>query len=179
MADGLNKVMLIGNLTRDPQVKHLPSQTVVAEFGLATNRKYRTATGEDKEETCFVDCSAFGKQAEVIGQFCQKGKAIFVEGRLKFDSWEDKAGGKRSKVSVVVENFQFLGSRTDELNAAGEGGAPVQRTMFDEPKPERRPRRGNEGAARSNNPDRPAKAAPAEQPFGEGEKVFEEADIPF
>src|SRR5215213_596170 len=122
---GFNKVMLIGNLTRDPQVKHLPSQTVVAEFGLATNRKYRTASGEDKEEVCFVDCSAFGKQAEVIGQFCQKGKTIFVEGRLKFDSWEDKVGGgKRSKVSVVVENFQFLGSRADELNAAGEGGAP-------------------------------------------------------
>ena len=176
---GFNKVMLIGNLTRDPQVKHLPSQTVVADFGLATNRKYRTAAGEDKEETCFVDCSAFGKQAEVIGQFCQKGKPIFVEGRLKFDSWEDKAGGKRSKVSVVVENFQFLGSRADELNAAGEGGAPVQRTMFDEPKPERRPRRGNDGAGRENNPDRPAKSAPAEQPFGEDEKMFEEADIPF
>ena len=177
---GFNKVMLIGNLTRDPQVKHLPSQTVVAEFGLATNRKYRTASGEDKEEVCFVDCSAFGKQAEVIGQFCQKGKPIFVEGRLKFDSWEDKVGGgKRSKVSVVVENFQFLGSRADELNAAGEGGAPVQRTMFDEPKPERRPRRGNESGARSNNPDRPPRGAPAEQPFGEGERVFEEADIPF
>jgi hypothetical protein len=79
---------------------------------------------------------------------------------------------------VVVENFQFLSSRADELNAAGEG-APVQRTMFDEPKPERRARRGNETAARSNNPDRPAKGAPAEQPFDEGEKVFEEADIPF
>ena|SRR5829696_4368681 len=172
---GFNKVMLIGNLTRDPQVKHLPSQTVVAEFGLATNRKYRTAAGEDKEETCFVDCSAFGKQAEVIGQFCQKGKAIFVEGRLKFDSWEDKAGGKRSKVSVVVENFQFLGSRADELH----GDPPVQRTMFDEPKPERRPRRGSDGVGRENNPDRPAKPAPAEQPFGEDEKMFEEADIPF
>jgi single-strand DNA-binding protein len=168
--------MLIGNLTRDPQVKHLPSQTVVAEFGLATNRKYRTAAGEDKEETCFIDCSAFGKQAEVIGQFCQKGKPIFVEGRLKFDSWEDKIGGaKRSKLSVVVENFQFLGSRADELN--GEGS--VQRTMFDEPKPERRPRRGNDGAGWDNNPDRPAKAARAEQPFGEDEKMFEEADIPF
>ena len=169
--------MLIGNRTR-PQGS--PAEADGRRgVGLATNRKYDRQR-EDKEEVCFVDCSAFGKQAEVIGQFCQKGKSIFVEGRLKFDSWEDKVGGgKRSKVSVVVENFQFLGSRADELNAAGEGGAPVQRTMFDEPKPERRPRRGNEGAARSNNPDRPAKGAPAEQPFGEGEKVFEEADIPF
>src|SRR5918998_823090 len=111
---GFNKVMLIGNLTRAPQVKHLPSQTVVAEFGLAMNRKYRTAAGEDKEETCFVDCSAFGKQAEVIGQHCTKGKPLFVEGRLKYDTWDDKfGGGKRSKLSVVVENFQFIGAKGD------------------------------------------------------------------
>jgi single-strand DNA-binding protein len=172
---GFNKVMLIGNLTRDPQVKHLPSQTVLAEFGLAMNRKYRTANGEDKEETCFVDCAAYGRQAEVIGQFCRKGKQLFVEGRLKYDSWEDKVGGgKRSKVSVVVENFQFLGSRADELNAEA-GGQP---TMFDEPRPQRPPRRGNDDAGRANNPDRPAKST-AEQPFGEDEKMFEEADIPF
>jgi single-strand DNA-binding protein len=172
---GFNKVMLIGNLTRDPQVKHLPSQTVLAEFGLAMNRKYRTANGEDKEETCFVDCAAYGRQAEVIGQFCRKGKQLFVEGRLKYDSWEDKVGGgKRSKVSVVVENFQFLGSRADELNAEAGG----QRTMFDEPKAERRPRRGNDDAGRTNNPDRPARPT-AEQPFSEDEKMFEEADIPF
>lgn len=197
---GFNKVMLIGNLTRDPQVRVLPSQTTVAEFGLATNRKYRTAAGEDKEEVCFVDCSAFGKQAEVIGQFCQKGKMLFVEGRLKFDSWEDKVGGgKRSKLSVVVENFQFLGSRSDELNAAGESGgdagrgdrppsrqppASRQQTSTRQGGPpaggrEQRPRQSKQELAErasmfTGKPDQ----APQDPPFGQ-EKVFEEADIPF
>jgi single-strand DNA-binding protein len=103
-----NKVLLMGNLTRDPQLKYLPSQTAVVEFGIACNRKFRTANGEDKEEVTYVDITSFGKQAEVINQYFQKGKPIFIEGRLKFDSWEDKqGGGKRSKLTVVVENFQF------------------------------------------------------------------------
>ena len=120
---GFNKVMLIGNLTRDPQVKHLPSQTVVAEFGLATNRKYRTANGEDKEEVCFVDCSAFGKTGELINQYFTKGKPIFIEGRLKYDSWEDKqGGGKRSKLTVVIDNFQFVGGRDGDGGGGGGGG---------------------------------------------------------
>src|SRR5688500_19776823 len=96
----------MGNLTRDPQVKHLPSQMVVVEFGLAVNRKYKTADGADKEEAAFVDCTAFGRQAETIRQYCTKGKPIFVEGRLKVDTWDEKAGGgKRSKLTVGVENF--------------------------------------------------------------------------
>jgi single-strand DNA-binding protein len=111
-----NKVFLMGNLTRDPQVKHLPSQMVVVEFGLAVNRKYKTADGQDKEEVAFVDCTAFGRQAETISQYCTRGKPIFVEGRLKFDTWDDRGGGgKRSKLTVVVEGFQFLGR-------AGENG---------------------------------------------------------
>ena len=115
-----NKVVLMGNLTRDPQLKHLPSNLVVDEFGLACNRRYRTAAGEDKEEVAFVDCTAFGRQAETIGQYCTKGKPLFVEGRLKYDTWDDKqGGGKRSKLSVVVENFQFVGAP----RGAGEGGA--------------------------------------------------------
>src|SRR5436305_6072508 len=110
-----NKVMIIGNLTRDPQLKQLPSQVTLAEFGIAMSRKYRTASGEDKEEVCFIDCTAFGRQAETIAQWCRKGKQLFVEGRLKYDTWEDqRAGGaKRSKITVVVENFQFLGSKDD------------------------------------------------------------------
>ena len=91
-----NQVLLMGNVTRDPQIKALPNGSQVADFGIAVKRKYRTAGGEDKEETCFVDCAAFGKQAEVIGQYCTKGKPLFIEGRLKYDTWEDKAGGKRS-----------------------------------------------------------------------------------
>jgi single-strand DNA-binding protein len=106
-----NQVILMGNVTRDPQLKHLPTTTVV-DFGLAVNRRYRTSEGEDREETCFVDCAAFGKQAEVIAQYCQKGKPLFVQGRLKYDTWEPKGGGsKRSKLSVIVENFQFVGAK--------------------------------------------------------------------
>ena len=130
-----NKVFLMGNLTRDPQVKHLPSQMVVVEFGLAVNRKYKTADGADKEEVAFVDCTAFGRQAETISQYCTKGKPIFVEGRLKFDTWDDKSGGgKRSKLTVVVENFQVLGRGSEEgggrpgdvlgMNSDGPGPGP-------------------------------------------------------
>jgi len=115
-----NRVLLMGNFTRDPQMKYLPSQTPVVEFGLATNRRFKAASGEMRDETTFVDCAAFGRQAEVINQYCTKGKPILIEGRLKFDSWDDKnGGGKRSKLSVVVENFQLLGGRSD-----GGGGAP-------------------------------------------------------
>jgi single-strand DNA-binding protein len=107
-----NKCLLMGNLTRDPELKFLPSQTAVTEFGVACNRKFRTKEGEDREEVTFVDCTAFGKTAEVISQYMSKGKPIFIEGRLKFDSWEDKqGGGKRSKLTVVIENFQFVGGR--------------------------------------------------------------------
>ncbi len=113
-----NRVTLIGNLTRDPQVKHLPSNTSVAEFGLAMNRRYKTATGEEKEDVCFVDCAAFGKQGELIAQYCKKGRSLFVEGRLKYDQWDDRmGGGKRHKLSVVVENFQFLGGRDEQGGA--------------------------------------------------------------
>lgn len=118
-----NRVMLLGNLTRDPQLKFLPSQTQVVEFGLATSRKFRTAQGEDREDVCFVECAAFGRQAEVINQYCQKGKQIFIEGRLKFDTWEDKqGGGKRNKLSVVVENFTLLGGRDGPGGGGGQGG---------------------------------------------------------
>src|SRR3982751_6759330 len=117
-----NQVILMGNLTRDPQLKYLPSQTAVAEFGLACNRKFTTQQGEDREEVLFVDCSAFGKTGELINQYFTKGKPIFVQGRLKYDSWEDKqGGGKRSKLTVVVDNFQFIGGR-DGGGAGGGGG---------------------------------------------------------
>lgn len=102
----------MGNLTRDPQLKYLPNQSAVVDFGIACNRRWKGPNGEDREEVTFVDVSSFGKQAEVLNEYMQKGKAIFIEGRLKFDSWEDKqGGGKRSKLSVVIENFQFVGGR--------------------------------------------------------------------
>jgi single-strand DNA-binding protein len=166
----VNKVILIGNLTRDPQLKYLPSQTAVVEFGLATNRKFKAANGEDREEVCFVDCSAFGKTAEVINQYCQKGRPLFIEGRLKFDSWEDKqGGGKRSKLRVVVENFQFLGSRE------GGGGAPGQ----DSGGGEDQTRAASRPPQRNAPPPQAAPArAPQEPPFGD-EQHINESDIPF
>ena len=109
-----NKVILLGNLTRDPQLRNTQSSSV-AEFGIAVNRKFKTAAGEDREEVCFVDCTAWGKQADTINQYCRKGSQLLIEGRLKLDAWEDKqGGGKRSKLSVVVEGFQFTGSPRGE-----------------------------------------------------------------
>ena len=105
----LNKVLLIGRLTRDPESRSIPSGTVVVSFGLAVNRVYnRRDSGEKVEETCFVDVEAWGRVGETIARYMSKGRSIFIEGRLKFDSWE-RDGQRRSKLSVVAENFQFLG----------------------------------------------------------------------
>ncbi len=103
-----NKVLLMGNLTRDPQLSYLPSQTAVVEFGLAVNRRWKGQDGENREETCFVDCRAFGRLAENINKYLTKGRPLFVEGRLTFDSWTAQDGSRRSKHRVTVENFQFL-----------------------------------------------------------------------
>jgi single-strand DNA-binding protein len=156
-----NQVILLGNLTRDPQLKYLPNQTAVAEFGIACNRKFKSASGEDREDVTFVDCTAFAKQAELIQQYFTKGKPIFIQGRLKFDSWEDKqGGGKRSKLSVVVENFQFIGGRD-----GGGAGAPQEGGEY-----QQRPQRPQQA--------RPQNAPPPQQPFGE-EQQFKDDDIPF
>jgi single-strand DNA-binding protein len=104
----LNKIFLIGNLTRDPQLSYTPNQTAVVDFGLATNRKWTAQDGSQREETCFVDCRAFGKQAENINKYLTKGRSVFLEGRLTYDSWTGQDGVKRSKHRVTVENFQFL-----------------------------------------------------------------------
>ena len=106
-----NKIFLGGNVTRDPQLMYLPSQTAVVEFGMAVNRKWKSKTGEQKEEVCFVDCRAFGKTAENINKYIHKGDPFFVEGRLSFDSWTAQDGTKRSKHRVTVENFQFIGTK--------------------------------------------------------------------
>jgi len=124
----LNKVMLIGNLTRDPELRQTPKGTAVAQFGLAVNRNFRGEDGQSREETTFVDIEAWGKQAETISRYLSKGRPVFVEGRLKFDQWEDKnGGGKRSKLRVVVENFQFLGGRQDGDGGGSEPVAPPRR----------------------------------------------------
>jgi single-strand DNA-binding protein len=124
----LNKVMLIGNLTRDPELRQTPKGTAVAQFGLDVNRNFKGEDGQTREETTFVDLEAWGKQAEVISKYLSKGRPVFIEGRLKLDQWEDKnGGGKRSKLRVVVENFQFLGGRQGEEGGPGGGGGGSER----------------------------------------------------
>jgi len=113
-----NKIFLMGNLTRNPQLAYTPSQTPVVDFGLAVNRNWKGRDNEEKSEVCFVDCRAFGKTAETINQYLTKGSPLFVEGRLTFDQWTAQDGTKRSKHRVVVQAFQFLGSITDASNEA-------------------------------------------------------------
>jgi single-strand DNA-binding protein len=123
MAGSFNKVILMGNLTRDVEIRHTPSNTAVGNFGLAVNRRYRTQSGENREEVTFVDCEAWGRTAEVMSQYLSKGRPVMIEGRLKLDQWEDKnGGGKRSKLSVVVENFQFVDSGQGGSGGGGGGG---------------------------------------------------------
>lgn len=103
-----NKLILLGNLTRDPQLSYLPNQTPVVEFGVATNRKWKSKDGQEKEEVCFIDCRMYGKRAKVIAEHFSKGKAILIEGRLQLDQWNAQDGSKRSKHRIVVEDFTFV-----------------------------------------------------------------------
>ena len=119
-----NKVILIGNLTRDPQMSYLPSQTPVVEFGLAVNRRWRDQQSQQREETCFIDCRCYGKQAETINQYMSKGRPILIEGRLQFDQWEGKDGSKHSKHRIFVERFQFLGAAGPQKGAPGRSARP-------------------------------------------------------
>ena len=146
-----NKVILMGNLTRDVELRQTQSGMALAKFGMATNRKW-SQNGEQKESTCFVDLTAWGRQAEVLAQYVKKGSQLFVEGRLEYSTWEAKdGGGKRSKLEVVVENFQFIGAP----RGAGAGGG------------------GEEGGER-----RSGRAAPAQGENQAGGDV-DYGDIPF
>lgn len=131
----LNKVFLMGRLTRDPEVRYTPSGMAIAKLGLAVNRTWRSQESREKnEETTFIDVDAFGKQAETLGQYLKKGRPVYIEGRLKLDSWEDKQSGqKRSRLGVVLESFQFIdggGTRSgqdfDESGDSGGGGGTSQ-----------------------------------------------------
>lgn len=120
-----NRVILAGNLTRDPELRYTPKGTAVARLGIACNRKWKSETGELKEEVTFVDVDAFGKQAETIGQYLKKGRPILIEGRLRYDTWEDKQSGqKKSKLGVVLESFQFL----DSGGGRGDGASEAPRS---------------------------------------------------
>ncbi len=124
MAGSFNKVMLMGNLTRDIELRHTSGNTAVAKIGIAVNRKFRVGEGDNRElreEVTFVDCEAWGRTAEVMSQYLQKGRPVFIEGRLKLDQWQDQQGNNRSKLLVVVESFQFIDSRGDGGGGSGGG----------------------------------------------------------
>ncbi len=108
----LNKVFLMGNLTRDPELRYTPAGLAVASFGIAINRAWTAKTGEQKEDVCYVDVNIFGRRAEVVGEYFSKGNPIFIEGHLQFHQWETKDGQKRSTLRVTAENFQFIGGQT-------------------------------------------------------------------
>ena len=141
-----NKVILLGNLTRDPELRYTPKGTAVVTLGLAVNRTFTTETGEKQEETTFVDVDAFGRQAEVLAQYVRKGRPLFIEGRLRYHSWDDKqTGQKRSKLNVVLESFQFVDFRGAQDNApapapqprpAQASPAPAAPEPVDEPPPD-------------------------------------------
>ncbi|MCB9850752.1 MAG: single-stranded DNA-binding protein [Phycisphaerales bacterium] len=118
-----NKVILAGNLTRDPELSYTAGNTAICKFGMAINHKWRDRnSGENREDTCFVDCVAFGRGGETINQYMNKGRPLLVEGRLKYSQWEAQDGGKRSKLEVVVDNFQFLGGGGQGGGGGGGGG---------------------------------------------------------
>ena len=152
-----NKVILVGNLTRDPELRYTPKGTAIAKIGLAVNRVWTNEAGEKKEEVTFVDVDVFGRTAENVGQYMRKGRPILVEGRLRLDQWDDKqTGQKKSKLGVVAETVQFLGSAP-----GGEGAAVAA------------PR-----AARPAPASVSAPAAPAAEPL-EGDGPPESDDVPF
>ena len=117
-----NRVLLMGNLTRDVELKSVAGNQSVDEIGLAVNRRYKTKDGEEREETTFVDCEAWGRTAEVMKQYLSKGRPVFIEGRLKLDQWKDKDGQNRSKMRVVIENFQFVGGPASGGSSGPRGG---------------------------------------------------------
>lgn len=121
-----NKVFLMGNMTRDPELRYTPNGTPLCEFGMAINRSWTSRDGETREETCFVDVTMWGRRGEVISEYFSKGQPIFIEGRLKLDQWETP-DGKRSKLSVVAENFEFIGSPRGGSGSSQSGQGPQKR----------------------------------------------------
>ncbi len=135
----LNRVLLIGNLTRDPEVRYTPKGTAVAEIGLAINRIYSGEDGEKKEETTFVDVTLWARQAEIAGQYLKKGRPVFIEGRLQLDTWDDKqTGEKSSRLRVVSESLQLLGIRPEGESSSPT--APPRRASAAAPPPRAEPR---------------------------------------
>ncbi len=161
----LNKVFLMGNLTRDPELRVTPKGTPICQFSLAINRKFKMESGESREEVIYVDVEAWGKQGETIAKFVTKGRPLFVEGRLRLDQWEDKnTKEKRSRMKVVLEQFEFLGDNRGGGGAPGGGGGAAPAGEFDQT--------GGASPERHAPPPRGGGAKPASQ-----ENLDE--DVPF
>jgi len=157
----VNKVILIGNCTRDPEVRYTPKGTAVADIGMAMNRYFSSDGGEKREETTFVDVTLWGRQAEVAGEYLKKGRPVYIEGRLQMDSWDDKnTGQKRTKLKIVGEQMQLLGSRD-----GGGGGSSSQQ-------------RGESSQSTQSAPQNPPQS-PAENDGAQFETDSEDDDIPF
>jgi single-strand DNA-binding protein len=157
-----NRVILAGNLTRDPELRYTPKGTAIARIGMAINRTWKTETGETKEEVTFVDVDAFGRQAEVIAQYMKKGRPFLLEGRLKLDQWEDKnTHQKQSKLRVVLDSFSFIDSRADAGGGGSSGGGGGEPARPRPPAPVAGP------------------AAAAPEPSEPDAPAAEEDDVPF
>jgi len=168
----LNKVMLIGNVTRDPEIRYTPKGTALVEIGLAVNRRYTAENGEKREEVTFVDVTLWGRTAEIANEYLRKGRPVYIEGRLQLDSWDDKTTGqKRSKLRVVGEEMQLLGSRE---GGSGGGGGGSQGGEYDEEPRSSRP------ASRPPQQSRPqGRPASAPKPPTDPDLDVEGDDIPF
>jgi single-strand DNA-binding protein len=166
-----NKVLLMGNLTRDPELRYSgggTGGTAITKFGLATNRQWRNQQGEQQEETCFVDIVVFGRQAETCNEYLSKGRPVFVEGRLSYSTWEDReSGAKRSKLEVVAERVQFLGGRGE--GGGGGGGGYERRGGYSDD-------RGGRAAPQRQQPQQTSTPRGASSPAQSG---YDFDDIPF
>lgn len=168
-----NKVILMGNLTRDPELRVTPSGLQICKFSIAINRVFSTADGERREEVTYVDLDSFGKQADVISKYMTKGRSIMVEGRLKLDQWDDKnTGEKRSRLGVVVENFQFLGDGRRD-SGSGDSMPGAASGNYDEVSP---PQRAQRAAPAHRAPQ--VRAAPPPPSMPEGDHSLDD-DVPF
>jgi single-strand DNA-binding protein len=138
-----NKVILVGNLTRDPELRYLPSGSAVCNTAIATNRRYKTQSGEQKEEVCFIDITLFGRTAEIANQYLNKGKKVLIEGRLKLEQWTDQTGAKRSKHTVTVDTMQMLDGRNQGDDDGSYDNAPAPRQDYNAGRYDNSPRYEN------------------------------------
>jgi len=169
-----NKVILIGNLTRDVELRYTPSGTAVAKFGLATNRTYNdTVTKEKKQEVMFIDITLFGRSAETANQWLKKGKKVLIEGRLVLDQWTDNTGQKRSKHSVVAEKMQFMDSKNENSGAGDYNSGNYQNNNYNQ-------NNYNQPQTQSTMQNQ---AQPTQQPVQQQNQIpsidIDEEDIPF